>query len=442
MSPLHDPPDSTRRSFLSTGVGLAAGAGMVGAGLSSCSGSAELEEESARLDELFADLEDHSGDVEPISGEERAARRQRLGGLLAAADLDAIAMESCATMEYLTGVKWGKSERLFALVVLADGSHFWVCPAFEAEKARLKLEGRGKPGGEIVTWEEHEHPFAPLHSELRARRATRIGWEPSVRFVFVDGLAREMGQGPAPGVQDLIIELRGRKDAHELALLRRANEITQEAIVAVSHRIRAGMTGGEIGAMLRHAHLKMGLTDHWDLSLIGPAAAYPHGGVRNVEIQRGDLLLVDTGGDLHGYQSDNTRTWIFDGEPTEHQSRVWHAVHDAQRAAYEAIRPGRRAGEVDLVARRFLEEAGLTEGYSTFTHRLGHGIGMQGHEDPYFDSGSQVTLKEGMTLSVEPGIYLYGQFGVRIEDIIAVTQDGANHFGNWQKGPTSPAGLG
>ncbi len=439
----NDRPDASRRNFLSTGVGLAAGAGIVTAGaLSSCASSAKAEDDSARLDELFAELQDRSSEIEPISSEERAARRQRLGQLLSKANLDAVAMESCATMDYLTGVKWGRSERLFALVVLADGSHFWVCPAFEAEKAKLKIEGEGKPGGEIVTWDEHEYPFAPLHSELRARRATRVCWEPSIRFAFVDGLAREMGQTPAPSARDLITELRGRKDQHELALLRKANELTQQAIVAASHWIRPGMTGREIGGMIRHAHTRLGLRDHWDLSLIGPAAAYPHGEARDIQIQSGDMLLVDTGGALHGYQSDNTRTWIFDGTPTERQSKVWHAVHDSQRAAFDEIRPGRAAGEVDLVARRFLEQAGLTQGYSTFSHRLGHGIGMEGHEDPYFDSGSEVILREGMTLSVEPGIYLYGEFGVRIEDIIAVSQDRAVHFGNWQKGPTSPVGLG
>lgn len=439
----NDRPDASRRTFLSTGVGLAAGAGIVSAGgLSSCASAAKEEDERGRLDDLFADLKDRSGELEPISSAEKKARRQRLGKLMVDSNVDAVVMESCATMDYLTGVKWGKSERLFALVMLADGSHFWVCPAFEEEKAKLKIHGEGKPGGEIVTWDEHEYPFAPLHSELLARRVKHISWEPSIRFVFVDGLLRAMGNSQAHSARDLITELRGRKDAHEVALLRKANELTQDALVAVSGHVRPGMTGRDIGGLMRHAHTRLGLRDHWDLSLIGPAAAYPHGEARDIQIKSGDMLLIDTGGSLHGYQSDNTRTWVFDGNPTERQAKVWHAVHDAQRAAFDEIRPGRPAGEVDLVARRFLEAAGLTQGYSTFSHRLGHGIGMQGHEDPYFDSGSEVILREGMALSVEPGIYLYGEFGVRIEDIIAVTAESATHFGNWQKGPTSPANLG
>ena len=190
---------------------------------------------------------------------------------------------------------------------------------------------------------------------------------------------------------------------------------------------------------MERAHGRLGLTDHWDLSLIGPAAAYPHGENRDLELKRGDVLLVDTGGALHGYQSDCMRTWVFDGTPSEYVARVWNCVRDAELAAFEAIAPGVRAGDVDLVARRLLEGHGLTEGYTTFTHRLGHGIGMEGHEDPYFDSGSEVILATGMTLSDEPGIYLPGEFGVRIEDIVAVTADGAEHFGSWQLTPTSPA---
>lgn len=253
------------------------------------------------------------------------------------------------------------------------------------------------------------------------------------------GLAKALEQTPAPSARALITELRGRKDEHELALLRRANELTQEAILSASQHFVPGMVGGEISRLIRHAQQKLGLTGIWDLSLIGPSAALPHGQTRDIELARGEVILIDTGGSLHGYQSDNTRSWIFDALPSEHQGTVWHAVHDAQRAAFDAMRPGVVTGDVDRVARRFLEESGLTQGYSTFSHRLGHGIGMEGHEDPYFDGGSEAVLAEGMTLSNEPGIYLLGEFGIRIEDIMAVTAEGAEHFGSWQLGPTSPA---
>ena len=237
----------------------------------------------------------------------------------------------------------------------------------------------------------------------------------------------------------ILVELRGRKDAHELALLRRANELTQQAIHAAAERLQPGLSEREIGARITRAQERLGLSGVWNLSLIGPSAAYPHGDGRGTQLSRGDLILVDTGGSFHGYASDNTRTWIFDGQPSERISLAWHAVRDAQRAAFDAIRPGRACHEIDRTARALIDARGFGPGYRTFTHRLGHGIGMEGHEDPYFDGGSQVLLAEGMTLSNEPGIYLYGEFGVRLEDIVVVTDSGADHFGSWQVSPLSPA---
>jgi len=424
-------PASSRRTSLSACAELVADASQHSCQDTSAEG-AESAEREAELDELFADLSDQRHTVLPISSEERATRRARLGQLLADSDRDALVVETSATMEYLTGITWSRSERLFALVVLADGSIFWVCPAFEAARARLGIDAPDGPGGEVIAWDEHEYAFAPLAAELNRRRATRICIEPSMRYTFVGG------QDPAPAARALVTELRGRKDAHEVAIMRRANELTQEAIIAASRHIQAGLTGDEIGRLVRHAHQRLGLTGHWDLSLIGPAAAYPHGENRNTVLKRGDAILIDTGGALHGYQSDNTRSWVFDAEPTERQATVWHAVRDSQRAAFDAIAPGVIAGDVDRVARTSLEACGLTRGYSTFTHRLGHGIGMEGHEDPYFDGGSEVILASGMTLSLEPGIYLQGELGIRIEDIIAVTEEGVTAFGDWQRGPHSP----
>ena len=393
----------------------------------------------AELDEKLSALTDQRGSVEPIGPAEHAERRARLGRLLSEGGYDAMLVEPGATMCYLSGLCWGLSERLFALVVLADGTHFWTCPGFERARVQLEVGAADGPGGEVLAWQEHEHGYAGLAEALRAARAARLAVEPATRYFVVTGLAEAMGTPPGDSARGIVTELRGRKDDHELAIMCRANELTQAAIVAAAEWIEPGMTGAEIGAIVEHAHRRLGLTEHWDLSLIGPAAAYPHGENRNLALTRGEVLLVDTGGALHGYQSDCTRTWVFDGAPSERVEKVWNAVRDAERAAFEAIRPGVRAGEIDLIARRLLEAHGLTEGYSTFTHRLGHGIGLEGHEDPYFDSGSEVTLATGMTLSDEPGIYLTGEFGVRIEDIVAVTADGAEHFGDWQQAPTSPA---
>ncbi len=427
-------PRPSRRQFLAAGLGTGAVAG--------CNlpkrGARELDERDA-LDERLADLTDQSGDVAPISGKERAQRRARLGALLRQHDRDAILVEPGATMTYLTGVRWRHSERLFALVVDADGEHFWVVPGFEETKARKQIDAQGGPGGELLLWQEHEYPYRDLSAALRERSLRRLAIEPQLRYGFVARLVDELPHLVISNGAPVVIDLRARKDAHELQLMRRANELTQLALTATARELRPGMTGNDISRVVVRAQQRLGLTDIWDLSLIGPDAAQPHGQDGDRPLAFGDLVLIDTGGALHGYQSDNTRTWVFDAAPTKRQRTVWNAVRDAQRAAFEAIRPGRRAGEIDGVARRVLTEAGFGPGYHRFTHRLGHGIGLEVHEDPYFDSGSQVVLAPGMTLSDEPGVYIEGELGVRIEDIVVVTEDGADHFGEWQPGPGWPS---
>jgi Xaa-Pro dipeptidase len=413
----------TRRALLGSGTGLLA--------ISTLPGCASPRED--RIEDGLAGLTDHRGDVEPISAAERAERRKRLGRILSERGFDAFLLEGGATMRYLAGFSWGRSERFFALVILADGSHFWICPAFEESRARLSID---EAGGDVVTWQEDEYFARPLAAALAERRVGTLAIEPSLRHGFVDQLARRdltMGSG-----REIVVALRARKDAHELAILRRANELTQLAIQAAARCLVPGMSGREVASIVDRAHRKLGFTSPWNLSLIGPAAALPHGDPDARPLQRGDVVLVDAGGDFHGYQSDNTRTWVFDAKPTVEVERAWSAVRSAQSAAFEATAPGKTCGEIDRVARAKVVELGFRAGYADFTHRLGHGIGMEGHEDPYFDGGSVVALEPGMTLSNEPGLYFPGRFGVRIEDIVAITPEGADHFGAWQRGPASP----
>lgn len=423
---------STRRGVLALGAAAA---------FAGCASTApEKLERTAELDELFPELSDQRGSVLSISHAERAARRTRLARLLAERDLDALVCEGGATMSYLSGVAWGKSERAFALIVLADGTHFWICPAFEAAKAKLAIEGDGKPGGAIVTWEEHEYAWKPLAAALRERRVLgRVAFDPQIRFFLAERTARELGRERVLEGGELVGALRGVKDAHELELLRKANELTQRAIVAVSQRVKLGMNGDEVAELMAAAHRKLGMSNPWCLALVGAAAAYPHGDNHTVELARDEFLLVDTGASFHGYQSDNTRTWVVDGAAGEARTKAWHTVRDSQQRAFDAVRPGATCASIDAVARGVIEAAGYGSGYAALTHRLGHGIGMEGHEDPYFDGGSEVVLAPGMTLSDEPGIYLYGRFGVRLEDILVVTESGADHFGSWQRDPSSPA---
>ncbi len=404
--------------------------GAAAGGLLMACASSEDTVQADATEDSFPELTDQTGSINPISVSELEDHRNRLAGVLTAAKIDALVIEPSATMTWLTGVTWGRSERLFALVLLADGKHFWLSPAFEAEKAKKRASGK------IVTWDEHEYAYNPLAEALRARGAERIAVEPTIRYFAVAGLESALGTPVLDGT-GVLLDTRGQKDVHEQALIRRACELTQDALEAVSRRVEAGMTGAEIGAMVTAAQEKLGLTDVWQLSLIGPDAAFPHGADQSRPVTRGDVILVDTGGSLHGYQSDITRTWVLGGEPSDEVSKVWSAVRDAQKRAFEAIQPGVHCGDIDRAARESIDKAGYGTGYTAFTHRLGHGIGMRGHEGPYIDGGNDRPLAIGNCFSNEPGIYLHEKFGVRIEDIVVVTPDGADHFGDWQPGPTA-----
>ena len=396
------------------------------------------QEDGARLDELLSDLHDRSGEVEPIAQSEHQLRRVRTAAAMDRAGVQALLCEGGASMSWLTGVPWGLSERVFVFLLFADGSHCWLSPAFEAEKARLRIAGENGPGGAIATWEEHEYAFEPLAALLRERRVERLAIDAAARWFLVDRLGESFGRERLSNAAPLIGALRATKDEHELKLLSHANQLTKQALAAAALQVHAGMRTADISALVTRAQERLGLRSPWNLSLVGPAAAYPHGDTAAQVLGRGDLLLVDTGGTLHGYQSDITRTWVGEGTPRERELRAWHSVRSAQQRAFEAIRPGVECREIDRTARASLAADGWGEGYAALTHRLGHGIGVEGHEDPYFDSGSRVLLAPGMTLSNEPGIYVLGEFGVRIEDIVAVTADGAQVFGAWQNDPSRP----
>lgn len=388
------------------------------------------------LEESFSELEYGAADLEPISLDERRARVRRLAALLDQEGIGAFLCEPGSTLSYLTGVGGGKSERLFGLVVFADGSLLWVSPSFEVERMRDLVDAG--PGGEILGWDEHEYAYRPLAEELAERGARSLAVEPQIRFLFVNGMMEAMGRDAVVNGGGVVQSLRGIKDEHELALLRRANELTVRAFAAVEPRVEPGMTARDVATLITRAQEKLGLRGIWNLTLAGPNAAEPHGRTDDTVLEKGTPLLIDTGGSLHGYQSDNTRTWCVGGQVSDEVKRVWDTVHEARMAAFEAMKPGVEAFEIDRAARAVVEKSGYGEGYNVFTHRLGHGIGMDGHEPPYFDGGDPTPLAAGMTFSDEPGIYLRGEFGVRLENIVAITETGAEVFGGWQAGPESP----
>ncbi len=429
-----------RREVLAFGAGLGA---LAGSGCRAASSPVERGErgepvEPDELDELFSDLVDQSGRWRPISAQEKGARLERLGQILDEHDVEALLIEPGSTLSYLSDVGWGRSERLFALIVLADGSCFWISPAFEAPRAERRIAAAAGPAGPVVTWDEHEYAWQPLAAALHERGVTRLAIEPQARAFVAQRMAEAFGAERVLPGWSIARALRGRKEPRELELMRAASELTQQAIAAVSERLRPGLTDREFGAWIRAAQRRLGLENTWVLPLLGENAAYPHGEPEGRVLEKGTVILVDTGGALHGYQSDITRTWVFGGPPGLEVERAWNTVRSAQRSAFERMAPGIPAREIDGAARAVIEGAGYGSGYAAFSHRLGHGIGLEGHEEPYLDGGNALLLEPGMTFSDEPGIYLPGRFGIRLEDIVAVTETGADHFGRWQQSPRTP----
>lgn len=374
----------------------------------------------------FSELAGFCDGVSPIGEAEYAGRRDRARARLKELGLHALLVESGESLVYFTGARWGRSERPLLWLLPVDGAPTFVGPAFEQATLRERI-------GEAALrlWHEHERPYAIVGQLLAeaGQRDPRVAVEPTTRMFILEGLRTDVPSARFADGGALVRELRMRKSPAELALLRRANEATKAALRAAAGSTRGGMLEAELAALVRAAQEAAGLVDTWALVLFGTNAAYPHGTRGEMQLASGDLVLVDTGGSLHGYRSDITRTWPF-GQFNDHDAlRAYDAVLAAQSAALAQIRPGQTCGAADAAARAVFAAAGYGGGYERFTHRLGHGIGLEVHEDPYLVRDSSLVLAAGMTMSNEPGIYIPGQLGVRIEDILVVTPSGVEVFG-------------
>jgi Xaa-Pro dipeptidase len=382
-----------------------------------------------------AELQSMVEGVAPVTIEERRARLARAQGLLAESGLDALVLASGTSLVYFTGAEWGLSERFFGAVLTRDGDPAWVTPAFEKGRALEQVAF----GSDVRAWEEHESPYALVASILKDRKATaRIGIEETMPFVFADGISQALPAARVTSGTPVTGGCRVIKDAHEIALMRRACEITLRAHRAVFQSLQIGMTQSEVSRLNREAHRKLGVQGG-ALVLFGPDAAFPHGTTKPQPLAAGQVVLMDGGCHLHGYASDITRTAVFGAAPTDRQRRIWDVVRKAQQAAFRAARPGVECQAVDAAARRVIEESGFGPDYRHFTHRVGHGIGMDGHEWTYLVRGNTTRLRPGMCFSDEPGIYVPGELGVRHEDVIFITEDGAENMTKWSGTPEEPA---
>ena len=357
----------------------------------------------------------------PIGREELDQRVERARILMSKNNLDMILLTGGTSMKYFTGVTWRRSERTFAWLLPIDGEPIWVCPAFERDRA----EERTEPNADIRTWQEDESPYELISDFLKKTKSNKgkLGIEETVRYFVTEGISNAAKKVNIVSADRVINGCRGIKTTGEIELLRYINKVTLEVIRTSFKEMKNGMTQGELSGVLSSEYAKRGLRG-WALVLFGPNAAFPNGTKNPELLSPGKLVLVDTGTSIHGYQSDITRTTVF-GEPTKRQLEVWSTVREAQSMALEKAKPGVKAGDVDKVARSVIVKAGFGKGYSVFTHRLGHGIGMDGHEFPYLVKGNKLKLQAGMTFSNEPGIYIRGELGVRLEDIMHITESGA-----------------
>ncbi len=418
---------TSRRSFLrASSLTLAAGA--TGAlTLQGCAATVpEATDGGESLPESITSLQPMTDGVTPISVDERRGRIERAQRLMSDTGLNAIMLAGGTSLDYFTGMRWGNSERLLALVLPLRGTPFVVCPAFEHDRALEQLAaGPLGTDAQVLTWEEHENPYSLIGKGLRdvGLATGRLGVEETVKFVFSDGIGAAVPAVELVSATPVTAGCRGVKDEHELALMRHASHVTHRAYEAAWKGLKEGMTQTDFARLVSAAHTRLGYSGSAGVQ-VGEFSALPHGSRTPQVVREGTILLIDGGCKVEGYSSDLSRTFVL-GKPTDKMKQVFDIVHEAQAAALAAARPGVPCEDVDAAARKVVVDAGYGPDYKYFSHRVGHGMGMDGHEWPYLVRGNKLPLAPGMTFSDEPGIYIPGEFGVRLEDDMVITENGA-----------------
>jgi Xaa-Pro dipeptidase len=372
----------------------------------------------------------------PITRDERLARVERARRLMARNKIDALILSGGTSLVYFTNIRWGGGERLFACVIPARGEPFFVCPAFEEDRAREQIALGPFAGGraDVRTWHEDESPYVLVANGLKDRGAATgtAGVEETMKFVWSDGIRSAAPQARIVSGTPITAGCRMIKDAHELELMRIASAATLKVYEAVYRALQPGMTQAEVSQLIDAGYRRVGFPGDASVQ-VGEYTALPHGSVTPQTIREGTIIMIDGGCTVEGYQSDITRTIVL-GKPTAKMNTIFDIVKRAQTAALQAARPGVPLESLDAAARQVVTDAGYGPGFKHFTHRLGHGLGMDGHEWPYlvknnmFGWDTALTAQSGMVFSDEPGIYIRGEFGVRLEDDMYITADGGKLF--------------
>jgi Xaa-Pro dipeptidase len=400
----------SRRAFFElSAAGAAVAAGTAAGGETPVAGLASLTRE-----------------VQPISAEERRTRLAKVQGLMRQNRIAAFLVESGASLEYFTGVRWHRSERTTAALIPAEGAVVVVTPFFEEPSVRETLQ----VAGDVRPWKEDQSPFELIAGALKARAAGPLAVEPTTRQFIVERVAKAAGGAyPVISGEELVRACRMHKSAAELALMQAANNVTIAALRHTHAHVEAGMHGSDILNLMVAATTSLGGSHEFTLVLLNEASAFPHGSIKPQQVREGSVVLVDTGCSVHGYQSDISRSWVF-GKASARQRELWDTVKQGQELALATAKLGAPTGSIDKAVRDFYEHQGWSRDYGLpgLSHRTGHGIGMEVHEAPYLVRNDSTPLEAGMCFSDEPGIYIPGEFGIRLEDCWYMTAAGPKLF--------------
>jgi len=363
----------------------------------------------------------------PIGAPERMARIAKAKDLMRANDMGALLIEPGSSLIYFTGVEWRRSERLTAAVLTREGEVAIVTPFFEEPSVRESLGIEA----EVLTWNEDENPLAAVAAWLGKRGLAkgRIGVEETVRYFAVDGLKKAIPDATVVNGAPVVRGCRMHKSAAEIALMQVAADITLAAYRHTAPRVEVGMTPADIGGLMKAATQALGGQSEFELILLGEASAYPHGSGKPKAVKDGEVVLMDCGATVHGYQSDISRTFVH-GKASPRQRQVWDQMRKGQDVAFAAAKLGTPAGQVDDAVRAYYQGLGWGPGYKLpgTSHRTGHGIGLDGHEPVNLVHGETTVLAPGMCFSNEPGIYIPREFGIRLEDCFFMTESGPQWF--------------
>lgn len=417
----------SRRRFLKSS-GVAAGIAVAPYSL-----RASEKSNDPALPSSIAQLKSRKNEATPITLEERSARQEQARKLMAENSIDAILLMSGTSLNYFTGIRWWGGERMFAYILPAKGNAFYICPAFEEDRAREEItRAPNAEHANVLTWQEDESPYRLAAQGLRDSgvAAGKFGIEEMTRFFFADGIAKAAPQLTITSATPVTAGCRMAKSAHEIALMRLAAQVTLSVYEAVYRALKEGMTQRQVEDLIAAAYDRVGFPGEASVE-VDEYTSYPHGSSTPQVIREGSIVMIDDGCTVEGYQSDITRTFVIGKPPVktyDKMKKVFEIVHSAQSAALAAARPGVECGAIDAAGRKVITDAGYGPDYKYFTHRLGHGMGMDGHEWPYLVRGNSTQLAANMTTSNEPGIYIHGEFGVRLEDDMHVTENGAELF--------------